>query len=233
MVFVFLKENKEMSFPVNVKYSLIFPIMAILWCLIHKLRGKYDANANTKYKEILTDNEFARNQMGVMKRGGLGIIINIISFIFSNKIFYIDSKNEIFSNQDCYNYTIKWFMFPVLSLIWGVMNIANKRFTTKNAILGKRTKELEMDQRYLANTLEQITIFFIINIIAMSSMTECSQYSWICLNNISFIVGRIFFWYGYLYNTNFAGSRAFGFSLTFQCSILTLIWCVYNFIINL
>eukprot|EP01083_Nonionella_stella_P181295 648913_1 len=108
-------------------------------------------------------------------------------------------------------------------IVW-YSKFARKRFFSPMSIDGQKTNELEMDSRYLSNTMEQLLLFLSIHgVIAFCyEGNACYVICNVCL----FTMGRILFWNGYINHPNDPAYRAFGFAVTFYPSVLATFWCI-------
>src|ERR1700689_2013916 len=58
-------------------------------------------------------------------------------------------------------YVLKWEVIAALCLLAGVAKIANRRFFIPEAIEGDPAPSIEIDRRYIQNTLEQLVLSII------------------------------------------------------------------------
>ena len=120
-------------------------------------------------------------------------------------------------------FAAQWLLLPGLSLFAGIALIANRRYFVADAIDGSPHTEDRMIQitlRYNQNTVEQM----VLAAIAWAGLALVLPYPELKLipaMAISFAVGRVLFWIGYLIAPV---ARAFGFGLTAYPSFAALIW---------
>ncbi|CAF1304052.1 unnamed protein product [Didymodactylos carnosus] len=207
---------------VDIKYGLILPIIVALSCLLHRI-------LIYNKKQLLQQqikNVFIKLQHDVIFNAIIAYTLTIGSFLFTHKYFTInktfkDLKLDNKHTIDIILFTLRWYICQIIPLFWGIAVIANKRYFSEKSIQGGITNELDMDIRYLQNTLEQVILSCIINLIATSNIQNINHLSWIAMNSIFFLTGRILFWYLYTHYPLEPGKRACGFGLTFYPSILT------------
>ena len=206
---------------------LLLPICAAIYCLLdvfilsRNLKIRVADGKNKKGKETLKN-----LQQGIPIRSGSSMIFCLLVFFKVNDLFTVNN-----TNKNDFEYALKWFCLPVASLVFAVINVANRRFLSVKSITGKRTEELNVHHRYLANTTEQVIIFCLIHLIVAISWSE-SNLAYIACNCCIFTAGRILF-YRYTIWPDIPKKRALGFSLTFTPSFICVVWCIYKLITSL
>lgn len=114
-------------------------------------------------------------------------------------------------------FTLRWQCLSVLTFMFGICRIANKRFLTTaiDPISGKGQTDLEVDKRYLQNTFEQFVLSIVGQLILSTFLHPSTASRVIPSLVILFVCGRILFWIGYRMSPL---RRATGFAMTFYPS---------------
>ena len=123
-------------------------------------------------------------------------------------------------------YALKCEIFPALCLLAGVGRIANRRFLMPAAIGGAVVPALEIDERYLQNTLEQFVLAFAAHL-ALAVMLPGSSLRAIALLAALFVIGRATFWLGYHHS---GPARAFGFATTFYPTVGAYVYVIWRLV---
>ena len=119
-------------------------------------------------------------------------------------------------------YALKCEVFTALCLLAGVGMIANRRFFIADAIAGGPSPSLEIEQRYLENTLEQ-SVLAIVAHLALVVVVPDDSIRAVAILVMLFVIGRATFWVGY----HISGSaRAFGFATTFYPTVAAYAYVV-------
>lgn len=119
-------------------------------------------------------------------------------------------------------FALRWESIAALSLLAGVGWVANRRFVLPDAIGGSAAPALEIDRRYVQNTLEQLVLAFIAHLaIAVEAPDNAMQTVPILV--ALFVIGRVTFWIGYHIAPT---ARAFGFATTFYPTIAAYVYVV-------
>ena len=232
---------------VDIRWCLLLPMASFVSC--------FCAGSKNDTKE-----SFRSQQKGVALGMSIGYGCTILSFLFCNQTFEIkhldeDEWNSATVLEIIFKTVFPWFTFQAISLLWGIMQIAKKRFFNEKSIDGTQTSELEMDSRYLNNTLEQVVLSLMANIISLSFIAidynnnnnnnntdnaNDNNYNnvarlngnlyWVILNCNMFFAGRILFWFYYLNYPHKAGKRSLGFALTFGPSVAAIIYSFFMLI---
>eukprot|EP01084_Bolivina_argentea_P197463 338401_1 len=209
---------------VNIKYVLLFPIIAIIYFYI-----------DTK---IMSRN-IKPNKQNPMEGVKVKILMSmpvVLLFFFKANDWFIVKKPAGGNTLDV-QYALQWFCLPIASLIFAVLNVASRRGGGSFAeVVGKRTESLNIHHRYLANTVEQTIIFFGIHLVVATSWSDSfndkSNLAYIACNCCLFTAGRILF-FRYTIWPDIANKRTVGFVLTSSPSVFATIWCLYKLITNL
>jgi len=120
-------------------------------------------------------------------------------------------------------FAAQWLLLPGLSLFVGIALIANRRYFVADAIDGSPQTEdrlIQVTLRYNRNTLEQ-SVLAAIAWTGLALVLPYPQLMLIPAMAISFAIGRILFWAGYVIAP---AARAFGFGLTAYPTFVALIW---------
>jgi hypothetical protein len=119
-----------------------------------------------------------------------------------------------------------WLLLPGLSLFLGVAIVANQRFFVADAIDGGESKSrlIEIARRYNTNTVEQ-TLLAMIAWLGLALTLPHGALKLIPAMAISFFVGRLLFFIGYLIAPV---GRAFGLGLTAYPSFAALVWLAWQ-----
>ncbi len=120
-------------------------------------------------------------------------------------------------------YALKWEVIATLCLLAGVWKIANRRFFIPEAIEGDPAPSIEIDRRYLQNTLEQLVLAIVAHL-ALVTIVAPESIRAIAVLVMLFVIGRVTFWVGYHYS---GPARAFGFGTTFYPTV-----AVYVFLLS-
>jgi MAPEG family protein len=123
-------------------------------------------------------------------------------------------------------YAFKWEVVAALCLLAGVARIANRRFFIPEAIEGGAAKSIEIDQRYLQNTLEQLVLAFVGHL-ALVTMVAPESIRVVGVLVMLFVIGRVTFWIGYRYSGT---ARAFGFATTFYPTVAVYVYVVLRMV---
>ncbi len=115
-----------------------------------------------------------------------------------------------------------WLLLPGLALLFGIGLVANQRFFVADAIDGGPSSSslIEITLRYNLNTLEQ-TALAAIAWLGLALVLSHEYLKLIPAMAISFLVGRILFFIGYLIAPT---ARALGLGLTAYPTFAALIW---------
>ncbi|HUO03734.1 MAG TPA: MAPEG family protein [Candidatus Binataceae bacterium] len=120
------------------------------------------------------------------------------------------------------SYAIRWESISALCLFAGVGLVANRRFVIPEAIAGDAVPAVEIDRRYVQNTLEQLMLAFVVHL-AMATILPDNELRVIPILVALFVIGRVAFWIGYHIAPT---ARAFGFATTFYPTIVAYVYVV-------
>lgn len=116
-----------------------------------------------------------------------------------------------------------WLLLPGLSLLVAIGCIARARFFDDATIDGDAPAEnssMEINLRYLANTLEQC-VLVVIGLVALAHLLPTDQLGAVPALAVSFVFARLCFWVGYHRS---GPARAFGFAATFYPTVVIYLW---------
>lgn len=162
--------------------------------------------------------------------------IALITCLFSAAWFIIGKHTLSFTPHewgtyaDRFAFLMRTMVFVSLPLLFGVLAIAVQRLDPRN-IIGQRLKTdtpADINKRYLANTIEQILLFFFCHAALVYYMPKEDAISLILLASL-FIVGRLIFWVGY-HRDRF--TRALGFGITFYPIIGAYLWLIIRIVFD-
>ena len=128
-------------------------------------------------------------------------------------------------------YTLRWQSVTALTFIFGISRIATMRFHTPaiDPIAGKGEGLIAVDLRYLQNTLEQL-VLSVLGQVILSTYLSASSVPRIIPSLVGlFVLGRILFYYGYAKGPLY---RAVGFGMTYYPSILVHAYCLWCFLFS-
>jgi uncharacterized membrane protein YecN with MAPEG domain len=127
-------------------------------------------------------------------------------------------------------FTLRCQIFPALMLFAGIATVGNYRFLSPaiNPLAGAESEAMKVHLRYLSNTLEQVVLFMIVNVI-FSTFLNAQTIKIIPILAILFVVARLAFWFGYLQSPMY---RAFGMALTLYPTAILLFYDIYHVLIN-
>ena len=119
-------------------------------------------------------------------------------------------------------YALKCEVFAALCLLAGVGMIANRRFFIPDAIAGGPSPSIEIERRYVENTLEQLVLAVVAHL-ALVVVVPDDSIRVVAILVMLFVIGRATFWIGY----HISGpARAFGFATTFYPTVAAYVYVV-------
>ena len=119
-------------------------------------------------------------------------------------------------------YALKCEVFAAPCLLAGVGAIANRRFFIPDAIGGGPSPSIEIEQRYVENTLEQLLLAMVAHLVLVVVVPDDSIRA-VAILVMLFVIGRATFWLGY----HISGpARAFGFATTFYPTVAVYVYVV-------
>ncbi|HEV2171320.1 MAG TPA: MAPEG family protein [Candidatus Binatus sp.] len=119
-------------------------------------------------------------------------------------------------------YALKCEVFAALCLLAGVGAIGNRRFFAPDAIGGDPTPAIEIERRYVQNTLEQL-VLAIVGHLALVLIVPDDSTRVVAILVMLFVIGRAAFWIGYHISPP---ARAFGFATTFYPTVAVYVYLV-------
>ena len=123
-------------------------------------------------------------------------------------------------------YALKCEVFAALCLLAGVGRIANRRFFNPDAIGGGADPSIEIDLRYLQNTLEQLVLAIVAHLALVLVVPDDSIRA-VAILVMLFVIGRVTFWIGY----HISGpARAFGFATTFYPTVGAYVYVIWQLV---
>lgn len=127
-------------------------------------------------------------------------------------------------------YTIRWQMLPAFSLLTGVLCVMYKRFQSSaiNPVLGRSEHIIEIHQRYIRNTTEQLVLHVIGQLVLCTYLTSQTLVV-IPVCSLLFVIGRMTFWVGYIREPL---KRMFGFMITFSMTSGCLLYSFFCFLMS-
>jgi uncharacterized membrane protein YecN with MAPEG domain len=124
-------------------------------------------------------------------------------------------------------FTLKWQILNVAALVIGIIAVGEGRRTNPasfDPLTAQDNKAMQINQRYLQNTLEQFVLVTIVQL-CLATWLESHNLKVIPLLCIHFLIGRISFLVGYHIGPEF---RAFGFATTWIQTLFTFLYCLYR-----
>jgi MAPEG family len=119
---------------------------------------------------------------------------------------------------------LKGAVFALLPGVIGICIVAAQRLDPEMWVgrIAKTNSALDINTRFILNTFEQFTAYFVANA-AVSLFTPAEEARSLPILTMLFVLGRILFWIGYHKNPYL---RAFGFGITFYPTVAVYIWLV-------
>lgn len=134
------------------------------------------------------------------------------------------------SYSERFAFLMRTMIFVSLPLLCGIIAIAVQRLDPRNVIGQKLRTDTPADinKRYIANTIEQMMLFFFCHAALIYYMPKDEAISLLLLASL-FIVGRIIFWVGY-HRDKFI--RALGFGITFYPIVGAYLWIIIRIVFD-
>ena len=134
------------------------------------------------------------------------------------------------SYPERFAFLMRTMVFVALPLLCGIISIAVQRLDPRNVIGQKLRTDTPADinKRYIANTIEQLLLFFFVHAALIYYMPKDEAISLILLASL-FIVGRLIFWVGY-HRDKF--TRALGFGITFYPIVGAYLWILIRIVFD-
>jgi uncharacterized MAPEG superfamily protein len=119
---------------------------------------------------------------------------------------------------------LKGSVFALLPGVIAICVVAAQRLDPKMWVgrTAKINSALDINTRFILNTFEQFTAYFVANAV-VSLYLPAEEARSLPLLTMLFILGRLLFWIGY-HNDPYL--RAFGFGITFYPTVAVYIWFV-------
>ena len=157
-----------------------------------------------------------------------GAILSVVIFLVGINIFPIGMHQKLSSVTDHVIFTLRCQSFSALTLLIGIARIASMRFFTTaiDPISGKGEQLVAVDSRYLQNTLEQLVLSILGQIILSTYLTTGVVTRVIPSLVTLFVIGRVLFYMGYSASPV---KRAAGFGMTFYPSIVVYVYCLLRY----
>ncbi len=149
-------------------------------------------------------------QLMVLAGGAGGLIINtgfICALYYGVHFTLPESSSPI----DAVLYTLKWNIFPALSLLMGIGAVANSRFLSENInpLHSDIPPRLHVYIRYVDNTHQQCFLFLVMSLV-LSMHLGYEYLNWIPILCLTFVMNRFLFWLGYHIHPVFRAPGMFG-----------------------
>lgn len=93
-------------------------------------------------------------------------------------------------------FTLRCQILPVFMLFAGIATVGNYRFLTPaiNPLAGAESEAMKVHLRYLSNTLEQVVLFIIVNVVFSTFLNE-KAIKIIPILVMVFVIARLTFWF--------------------------------------
>ncbi len=126
---------------------------------------------------------------------------------------------------------IKGSVFALLPGVIGVVIVAAQRLDPSMWVgrTPKPNSSLDINQKFILNTFEQFTAYFVANA-GLAIYCPLEEARSLPLLTMLFVMGRILFWIGYHQNPYL---RAFGFGLTFYPTVMAFVWLILIMVFNI
>ena len=150
---------------------------------------------------------------------GMIVLVTVLTF----HVLGADVANTM---GDRLAYALGANVFALLPLFFMLVTIGNERFMSEaiDPLRHKENKTMEINARVANNTLEQNFVFFIASM-TLSTVVPMMyiQVVWACA--ITFVIGRVIFWYGYHQNPLY---RAPGLSSVAYMNLFMIAYVLYQ-----
>ena len=158
----------------------------------------------------------------------LGVTLTLLIFTMGMYVFPAGKETDFPSDMEKVIYTLKWQSLSVLMLLFGIERVGNKRASTSavDPLHGKGEHLLQVEARYLQNTLEQLILSLTGQLILSAYVSAAFLTRIIPTLVILFVIGRIVFFVGYKMDPL---KRALGFPMTFFPSVIVHMYCLFCF----
>ena len=169
---------------------------------------------------------FSEDQRAVHRYILIGITIGVLFVLLGYFVVPIPVPKED-SLTARLVYTLRWQTFPAIFFIFTIQRVGNARFFSAaiNPMSAKGDQIVDLPQRILRNTHEQVSVHFIGQLV-LSTYLTAETIKIIPVLVCLFVFARIIFWIGYNRDPL---QRAVGYSMTFLPTIFTIVFCVFCF----
>ena len=164
------------------------------------------------------------------------IAVLLGNWLFAAAVFAIgkhvwDWTPEAWGIADRLALVIKDSVFALLPGVIGICIVAAQRLDPNMWVgrVAKPNSALDINTRFILNTFEQFTAFFIANA-GLAMYCPLDQARTLPILTGLFVLGRILFWIGYHKNPYL---RAFGFGLTFYPTVAAFAWLMVRMIFGI
>lgn len=167
------------------------------------------------------------NEQRKVVAGAIAAVVFIVAFVETVfRLTAIDLTLPGGTEMWRLEYVLKCEVFAALCLLAGVGRIANRRFFTPEAIGGGESPSIELDRRYVQNTLEQLVLAIVAHL-ALVTIVAPESIRVVAVLVMLFVIGRATFWIGYHRS---GPARAFGFATTFYPTVAVYAFVVYRIV---
>lgn len=149
--------------------------------------------------------------------------VSALSFYVASDLL-LEWQPESWGVADRLALVVKSCVFAILPAVVAIIVVAIQRLDP-DFFVGmtvKPSSALDINSRFIKNTFEQFLLFSI-GISGLSLYAPASDATVIPVLTAMFLIGRMFFWFGYHKNTHL---RAYGFGLTFYPTVVVFAWLV-------
>jgi uncharacterized MAPEG superfamily protein len=131
------------------------------------------------------------------------LITWVLTFAISKKLFTSDLLNS-YELQDRLAFWLQWMTIPVFSIVLWILVVAITRSKSENPdwSLPRSWTKLELHRRYLQNSVEYFSFFFITQM-SLVTMLPDNQLHVIPVMSVLFIASRLIFWRWYFINPSY------------------------------
>jgi hypothetical protein len=164
------------------------------------------------------------------------IAVLLGNWLFAAAFFAIgkhvwDWTPEAWGIADRLALVIKDSVFALVPGVIGICIVAAQRLNPNMWVgrVAKPNSSLDINTRFILNTFEQFTAFFIANA-GLAIYCPLEQARTLPILTTLFVMGRVLFWIGYHKNPYL---RAFGFGLTFYPTVAAFAWLMVRMIFGI
>jgi hypothetical protein len=171
----------------------------------------------------------AAKTFGFTERQRPFIIVLVANWIFSIAFFmgvklFWHWQPDDWGIADRIALVLKDAVFALLPGVIGICIVAAQRLDPSMWVgrVAKPNSALDINTRFILNTFEQFTAYFVANA-GLAMYCPLEEARSLPLLTMLFVMGRILFWIGYHKNPYL---RAFGFGITFYPTVAAFAWLV-------